>query len=48
MIEQKIVALIALLVGVLMPIVNDWDVTFSIIMIPIGLFFLFTKKRIIK
>lgn len=44
--KQKIAGIIMMLIGIIMPFVLDGDATFSLIAIPMGLWLLFTKQKV--
>lgn len=47
MLRQRLVGLALIGVGILTPFVNDGDITFSIFIIPLGGYALFSKNNII-
>ena len=44
--KQKIAGIIMTLIGIIMPFVLDGDATFSLIAIPMGLWLLYTKQKV--
>lgn len=46
-VKQKLCGVGMVGIGVLFPVIADGDATFSLIMIPLGIFLLITKKRAI-
>ena len=45
--KQKFIGLIAIAVSIASPILLDGDATISIIMLPLGIYMLFTKEKVI-
>lgn len=45
-IKQKLFGLLMVLFGVLVPIVCDGDATMSLLIVPMGLYILFTKEKV--
>lgn len=45
--KQKFFGLLAIFVSIATPILLDGDATISVIMLPLGLYLLFTKERVI-
>lgn len=45
-IKQKLSGLILAIIGIVIPFVMDGDATASLIMLPLGLYALFTKEKI--
>lgn len=46
--QQKIIGIMAIIVGILSPILCDGDATASIIMLPLGIYALVTEEIIIN
>ena len=46
--KQKLLGLLAIGVSIVSPLLLDGDATISIIMLPLGIYTLFTKERVIK
>ena len=46
--KQKLCGLVITGFGVLIPFVLDGDATASVILIPLGLFLIFTKQRVME
>ena len=44
--KQKICGLVLAAIGIIVPIVCDGDVTASLLLVPMGLFVLFTKEKV--
>ena len=44
--KQKICGLILVIIGVITPIICDGDATVSLLLIPLGLYLIFTKNKI--
>lgn len=47
-IKQKLSGLIMSAVGIITPILLDGDATFSLIALPVGIYLLFTKEKVMK
>lgn len=45
--KQKFIGLIALSVSIVSPLLLDGDATISLIMLPLGIYVLFTKEKVI-
>ena len=45
-IKQKLSGLVMAAIGIVMPILLDGDGTFSIIALPLGIYLLFTKEKV--
>ena len=45
--KQKLIGLFAIVVSIASPLLLDGDATISLIMLPLGLYFLFTKEKVI-
>jgi hypothetical protein len=45
--KQKLFGLLMVLFGVLIPFVADGDVTMSLLIVPMGLYILFTKEKVL-
>ena len=45
--KQKLIGLLAIGVSIASPLLLDGDATVSVIMLPLGLYLLFTKKKVI-
>ena len=45
--KQKFIGLLAISVSIASPILLDGDATISVIMLPLGIYVLFTKKKVI-
>lgn len=45
--KQKLLGLLAIAVSIASPLLLDGDVTISVIMLPLGIYMLFTKKKVI-
>ena len=45
--KQKIVGLLAIGISIASPLLLDGDATISIIMLPLGIYMLFTKEKVI-
>ena len=45
--KQKFIGLIAIAVSIASPILLDGDATISVIMLPLGIYMIFTKKKVI-
>lgn len=46
--KQKILGLLAIGVSIASPLLLDGDVTISVITLPLGIYILFTKKKVIN
>ena len=46
--KQKLLGLVLVGFGILIPFVLDGDATVSVIIIPLGLFLIFTKQRVME
>lgn len=46
--KQKILGIIAILVAIIVPFLLDGDATISLIMLPLGLYLLITRERVIE
>ena len=46
--KQKLLGLLAIGVSIVSPFLLDGDATISIIMLPLGIYTLFTKEKVIK
>ena len=46
--KQKLLGLVLVGFGILIPFVLDGDATASVIIIPLGLFLIFTKERVME
>ena len=44
--KQKLCGLIFVIIGVITPIICDGDATVSLLLIPLGLYLIFTKNKI--
>ena len=44
--KQKLCGLIFVIIGVITPIILDGDATVSLLLIPLGLYLIFTKNKI--
>lgn len=47
-IKQKILGFIAIVLGVITPIMLDGDATISILFLPLGFYLFFTRKKVIQ
>lgn len=47
LIKQKILATIMMIIGLVIPLFADCDITVSLLLIPIGILIFFTKKIVI-
>jgi hypothetical protein len=47
-IKQKILGFIAIVLGIIAPIMLDGDATISILFLPLGLYLFFTRKKVIQ
>ena len=45
-IKQKLSGLTMIAIGIITPIICDGDATFSLIALPLGIWFLFTKEKV--
>lgn len=45
--KQKLLGLLAIAVSIASPLLLDGDATISVIMLPLGLYLLFTKEKVI-
>ena len=45
--KQKFIGLIAIAVSIASPILLDGDATISVIMLPLGIYMIFTKEKVI-
>ena len=45
--KQKMMGVAMIIISILIPIVNDGDATISLIMLPLGIYVLFTKEKVI-
>ena len=45
--KQKLLGLLAIAVSIASPILLDGDATISVIMLPLGIYMLFTKEKVI-
>ena len=45
--KQKLLGLLAITVSIASPLLLDGDATISLIMLPLGIYVLFTKKKVI-
>ena len=46
--KQKLLGLVLVGFGILIPFVLDGDATVSVIIIPLGLFLIFTRQRVME
>ncbi len=46
--KQKLLGLVLVGFGILIPFVLDGDATVSVIIIPLGLFLIFTRERVME
>ena len=46
--KQKLCGLVIVGIGILIPFVLDGDATVSVIIIPLGLFLIFTRQRVME
>ena len=44
--KQKLCGLILVIIGVITPLICDGDATVSLLLIPLGLYLIFTKNKI--
>ena len=47
-IKQKLSGLTMAVIGIITPILLDGDATFSLIALPVGIYLLFTKEKVMK
>lgn len=47
-IKQKLSGLILAIIGIIIPFVMDGDATASILILPLGLYLLFTKEKVMQ
>ena len=47
MINQKIIGLLLFIIGIIEPIILDCDATLSILIVPLGIYAIFTKEYIL-
>lgn len=45
-IKQKLLGLTIVAIGIIIPFINDGDVTFSLFALPLGIWLLFTKEKV--
>ena len=45
--KQKMMGVALIIISILIPIINDGDATASMITLPLGLYLLFTKEKVI-
>ena len=45
--KQKLIGVVAICVSIASPLLLDGDATISLIMLPLGLYFLFTKEKVV-
>ena len=45
--KQKLLGIVAICVSIASPLLLDGDATISLIMLPLGLYFLFTKEKVV-
>ena len=45
--KQKMMGVALIIISILIPIVNDGDATTSLIILPLGLYLLFTREKVI-
>ena len=45
-IKQKISGLAMVAIGIIIPFINDGDATFSLFALPVGIWLLFTKEKV--
>ena len=45
--KQKMVGITLIIISILIPIINDGDATASLLFLPLGIYMLFTKERVI-
>ena len=46
LLKQKLCGLVLAMIGIIVPIVCDGDATASLLLVPMGLFVLFTKEKV--
>ena len=46
MIKQKIIGLLLVFIGIIIPFLLDGDATVSVLVVPLGLYLIFTKNKI--
>lgn len=46
-IKQKLIALLGIATSIIAPLVCDGDATISLIMLPLGIYVLFTKEKVV-
>ena len=46
--KQKLLGLLAIAASIASPLLLDGDATISVIMLPLGIYILFTKEKVIK
>ena len=46
-IKQKLIALLGIATSIIAPLVCDGDATISLIMLPLGMYVLFTKEKVV-
>ena len=46
--KQRLCGLLLIIIGIICPIVCDGDATFSLLVIPLGVFLLLTKHRVMS
>ena len=47
-IKQKLSGVVLAAIGIITPILLDGDATFSLIALPVGIYLLFTKEKVMK
>ena len=47
MIKQKIIGLLLFIIGIIEPIIFDGDASLSVLIVPLGLYAIFTKEYIL-
>ena len=47
MIKQKIIGLLLFIIGIIEPIIFDGDATLSVLIVPLGIYAIFTKEYIL-
>ena len=45
--KQKMVGITLIIISILIPIINDGDATASLLFLPLGIYVLFTKEKVI-
>lgn len=45
-IKQKLSGLIMIFIGIITPFISDGDVTVSLVILPLGLYLIFTKEKV--